>query len=455
MNAFEKKIFSFCNKYNLFKNCKGLILAVSGGPDSMALLGFFEKNRDSFSFPLLCATVDHSIRRESEEEAAYVEKFCSKRGIPFEKLVVDIPSLCPKGVSTETFSRNVRYDFFFSLKEKYSFSHIATAHTSDDNAETVLMNIIRGCSVSGLAGIPVSRPDGVVRPLLCCEKSELINYCVDEKIQYFIDSTNAENIYRRNVVRNVIIPVLEKENPSIRGALNRLSVSAGIDDSFIDSFAEKIAKGININERRKFASIPISLWEENNKAVFSRLIRKVFSRLSGKELSFSMTEDVLSLFDNKFTSNKVQLFDFYALRTYSSVDFIKIDVEEGKNNEFLQIKAKINTEIPFFDGIIKIVERKSPHKKNRDCIPKINMDDAVFRTRKSGDVFKNTKSGRKLIRRLFIDKKIPFGIRDKVPLLEKNGEILWAFGLGAAADRRADDCDEFYEVIFKLKNQVK
>ena len=84
MNAFEKKIFSFCNKYNLFKNCKGLILAVSGGPDSMALLGFFEKNRDSFSFPLLCATVDHSIRRESEEEAAYVEKFCSKRGIPFE-----------------------------------------------------------------------------------------------------------------------------------------------------------------------------------------------------------------------------------------------------------------------------------------------------------------------------------------------------------------------------------
>ena len=290
MTEFERKILDYCCKENLFEDCSGLVLAVSGGPDSMALLRFFEKNRTKFPFPLLCASVDHSIREESREEVSFVKSYCTQRHINFEELKINIPELCPKGVSTETFAREKRYEFFFSLKEKYGFSHIATAHTSDDNAETVLMNIIRGAALGGICGIPPKRKDGVVRPLLSCEKSELINYCEAENIKYFTDKTNSMNIYRRNTVRNVIIPLLEKENPSVKKSLNRLSLSARCDDDFILSQAEKAFKKVILKE--KSVSIPLSLYETEHKAVLCRVIRKAFGKVSPRDLSYDMTENV-------------------------------------------------------------------------------------------------------------------------------------------------------------------
>lgn len=449
MTDFEKKVFDFSNKEKLFENCRGLILAVSGGPDSMALLRLFEKNRDIFSFPILCATVNHSIREESEEEVSFLENYCFRGNILFEKIKVDIPNICPKNVSVETFAREIRYKFFFELKEKYGFSHIATAHTSDDNAETVLMNIIRGCALSGICGIPPKREDGVVRPLLSCEKSELIGYCESENIKYFIDKTNNENIYRRNIIRNIIIPMLEKENPSVKKSINRLCRSARVDEDFILSETDKALKSVAIQE--KSASIPISLFYSLSRAVFLRVIRKTFSKLSNKELSFDMTEDIFKLFSEKNTSDKVQVYDFYAVRTYNSVDFLS---SFSENNKFLQIKAKINTEIPFFNGIVRIVKRAAPYKKNKNCISVKDFEDAFFRTRMAGDTFQNTKNGNKLIKKMFIDKKVSSSLRNKIPILEKNGKIIWAAFLGAAFSERADNCDEFYEVIFKLNEDL-
>lgn len=449
MTDLEKKIFAFAEKNGLFEGCCGLVLAVSGGPDSMAMLHFFEKHRKEFAFPLVCATVDHKIREESRKEAEAVRNFCSEKEIPFELLEADIPSDCPKGVSTETYARQVRYGFFFSVKEKYGFSHIATAHTSDDNAETVLMNIIRGCAVSGLSGIPAKRDDGVIRPLLQCEKKELINYCESENIRYFTDKTNAENIYRRNVIRNTVIPLLEKENPSVKKSLNRLSYAANADEKYLSEKADEFLRSATFKENS--VSFPLNKAKKTDEAVLSRAVRKAFFRLSKKEMPFDMTEDVMSLFEKGLTSDRVQLYDFYAVRGYSSVDIVSgSDASKSReeNIGFLQINAKINTEIPFFNGIVKIVERKAPYKKNKNCIPVLPLENAVFRNRREGDVFRNIKTGKKPLRRLFIDRKIPASERSTLPLLELDGEIIWAAHIGTAANVRADGCDVFYEIVF-------
>ena len=444
MTSFEKKIYSFCLANGLFENCTGVVLAVSGGPDSMAMLRFFIKNKSLFSFPFLCATVDHSIRKEGREEAAAVEEYCKRNGVVFEGLKVDIPNTCPKNVSTETYSREVRYSFFDSLREKYGFSHIVTAHTSDDNAETVLMNIIRGTALSGLCGIPPLRGDLVARPLLCCEKKELIDYCEKEKVGFFTDKTNSENIYRRNVVRNVIIPELEKENPAIKKSLNRLSVTAATDEKFISDEAKKALKEVSFSDGK--AEIPLAFGERLSKAVLTRVIRSAFFSVAGKELSFEMTEDMYSLFTEKQTSDRIFIFGFEARRKYSSVVISKPDAGE---KQVLQINAKINTEIPFFDGIVKIVEKRDGEKKNADCIFLENTDGLILRNRRAGDVF-GIKNGTKPLRRMYIDKKIPSDIREKLPVLEQNGEILWAAKIGAAYPHRACGNGNFCEIIFDI-----
>lgn len=450
MTPFENKIFRFCEAEKLFENCTGAVLAVSGGPDSMALLRFFVKNREKFAFPILCATVDHRIRIESADELRAVAEFCEKNGVVFEGKSVNIPETCPKNVSTETYARTVRYSFFDELREKYGYSHVVTAHTSDDNVETVLMNIIRGTSVSGLCGIPPLRDDLVARPLLRCEKSELISYCESEGVEFFTDKTNEENIYRRNVVRNVIIPLLEKENPAVKKAINRLSAAAATDEEFLSSETEEVLTLTEISEKK--AKIPLSLFAERPKAVMTRVIRSVFFSLSGKELSYDMTESVYLLYLQKSTSASVRLFEYVARRNY---DCIELFLPEREKTEVLQINAKVNTEIPFFDGIVKIIKREASEKRNSNSVFLEDCDGLILRNRKQGDVFSNTKNGSKPLRRMYIDKKIPSDIRDRLPVLEKNGEIYWGAEIGAAYKHRAAKNGDFYEIIFEKQEGKK
>ncbi|MEG1142475.1 MAG: tRNA lysidine(34) synthetase TilS, partial [Clostridia bacterium] len=182
---------------NLFNKNDKLLVGVSGGPDSTCLLDILIK----LKYNICVAHINHNLRDEAIIEQKYVEEFCKLNNIKCYVLNVDINTLSKENkMGTEEIARNVRYDFFNELLNKYNLDKIVVAHNKDDNLETILQNIIRGCSLKGIAGINF-KYGNIVRPLLNIYKSDILNYCKENNVKYFIDKKNKEEIYLINKIR--------------------------------------------------------------------------------------------------------------------------------------------------------------------------------------------------------------------------------------------------------------
>ena len=247
-----KTVFDTIDKYSMFSDCTGAVLAVSGGPDSMAMLNFFIENRSVFGFETAVAHINHMLREESGDEELMVSEYCKKHNVRFFSLKADIKNLKEMGESVETCSRNIRYGFFEKVREITGFSHTVTAHNSDDNAETLLLNIIRGCGLKGLSAIPFVRDTNIVRPFLEVSKKELEEYCRSRGVPFCTDRTNSECIYIRNIIRNIIIPEINKINPSFCHSASRLISSVSADSEYLSAAADECVKDIYIGEIKIF-----------------------------------------------------------------------------------------------------------------------------------------------------------------------------------------------------------
>ena len=204
----EDKVLNTIKKYELIEKGNTIVIGVSGGPDSMALLNSLynlNKNR-KMDCKIVVAHINHGIRKEADEETEFVQKFCENREIPCYIKKEKVEELAKKQkIGTEEAGRKLRYSFFEEVLEKTKASKIATAHNANDNAETVLMNIIRGSGTAGLKGIEIKRENKYIRPLIKCERNEIEEYCSKEQLDPRQDKTNKENIYTRNKIRNELI----------------------------------------------------------------------------------------------------------------------------------------------------------------------------------------------------------------------------------------------------------
>ncbi len=206
------KVKRFIDEYKIIKPSDRLLLAVSGGPDSMMLLHFFHKSMNNY---FAVFHLNHMIRKESDRDEKIVSDYCKKNSIDFVSQKVDVKKIASKKKENlELVARRVRYDFLLKYAKSFKCNLIATAHTYDDNVETVLLNFFRGTDIDSLLGIPVVRRLKsrvyVVRPLLCVKKCEIIDYLKENKIEYAIDKTNFDVSYTRNWLRHIIIPEIEK-----------------------------------------------------------------------------------------------------------------------------------------------------------------------------------------------------------------------------------------------------
>ena len=251
---FEDLVLETINKYSMISKGDKVIVAVSGGPDSMALLNALINLKEKLGCSLYVAHVNHMIREVADSETEYVQEFCKSRGIECFVKKVDVISLAnEKKIGTEEAGRNVRYEFFDEIFNKINADKIAIAHNANDNAETVLMNVLRGSGISGLRGIEPVRDNKFIRPLIEIERTDIEKYCEEKTLNPKFDESNKDNTYTRNKIRNVLIPFLKEEfNPSIVEGLNRLSDLASKENKYVENIVnEEYLKILLSNENNK------------------------------------------------------------------------------------------------------------------------------------------------------------------------------------------------------------
>lgn len=251
----KEKVLKTIKKYELIKDEDNIVVGVSGGPDSMTLLNILIeiKNTSNIKFKIFVAHINHMIRQEADEETQYVKEFCEKNNIECFVTRQKVEQLAKEQkIGTEEAGRNLRYNFFEEVAIKTNSNKIVTAHTSNDNAETVLMNIIRGSGTSGLKGIEPIRDNKFIRPLIDCTRQEIEQYCEENRLNPRYDKTNKENIYTRNKVRNMLIPYIEENfNPSIIDSINRLSSLATEENKYIEKIVKEEYNRILIKDNKK------------------------------------------------------------------------------------------------------------------------------------------------------------------------------------------------------------
>lgn len=308
----EKKVLSTIKKYELIKNGDNIVVGVSGGPDSMALLNVLINIRknSNLEIGITVAHINHMIRIEADEETKYVQNFCDKNNIEcfIKREKVEEIAKTQK-IGTEEAGRNVRYSFFNEVLKKVNANKIATAHNANDNAETVLMNIIRGTGTSGLKGIEPIRENKYIRCLIDCTRTEIEEYCEEQNLAPKIDKSNMENIYTRNKVRNLLIPYIKENfNPNIITSLNRLSSLASSENDFIQKKVEESYKEVLIKEMlgnkaieaKKEIIIDLKKFNKLDLVIKNRLMLYTIGRVLGasKNIEKVHIEDLVKLCSN-------------------------------------------------------------------------------------------------------------------------------------------------------------
>lgn len=302
----EEKILKTIKKYNLISNGDKIVVAVSGGPDSMCLLNILKNLRPKFSTELFVAHINHMIREEADSETEYVKNYCEKNNIKcFIKRANVLEMAKEQKKGTEEMGRIVRYDFFEYVANEVSANKIAIAHTENDNAETILMNLMRGASLEGLKGIEPIRGK-YIRPLIECNREEIEKYCEINKLDPKFDKTNNDNTYTRNKIRNLLIPYIKKEfNPNIIETLNRLAVLARQDATYFNKIVKESYADIllyeninNLNENlEKHIILDLKKFNKLEYVIKSRVLLDSINKLLGttKGIEKINIEDMIKL----------------------------------------------------------------------------------------------------------------------------------------------------------------
>lgn len=299
----EDKILLTIREYNLIGPEDIVVVAVSGGPDSMCLLNALYNLREKLKIKKIAvAHVNHMLREEAEIETKYVEDFCKNKNIEFFKKYVNIKEISVKNkISEELAGREERYKFFDEVANKINANKIAIAHNYNDNAETILMHFLRGAGASGLVGISPNREGKLIRPIIKCNRQEIEEYCRLEKLNPKYDKTNDENIYARNKVRNQLIPYIKEEfNPNIIDTLNRLAEIINQEDMYMKRIAEETYSLVCEEEGKNKIVLNIKEFSKYDKAIKSRVILHVVNKLYGttKGIEKIHIQDIIRLCEN-------------------------------------------------------------------------------------------------------------------------------------------------------------
>ena len=433
------KIEALAEKHHMFPAAGTILAAVSGGADSVSLLSALLLLRETHGFTVAAAHYNHRLRgNESEADQQFVERLCRELNTSLYIGSADVSAFALKNhLGIEEAARWLRYDFFDETAKKIGAARIATAHTADDNAETVIFNLTRGAGLNGLGGIPPVR-ENIIRPMLTVSRDEVLSFLTARRLSYVEDSSNASEQYSRNRIRHRVIPVLKDLNPrltdSISGAVSRIredeAFLSGLASRFIEENVKIDTAGARSLDAKALGALP--------RPVSARVVRI----LSGTRLSSEHTEAVLALACSNSTGGEITLPSVTAYREYGHLVFSAARLPDG----FPCITLTEGCRIPLPEVGLTVSCRKT---KKTDCNEKINKSfttflfkfdsiygNIVIRPRETGDKIELFgRIGTKSLKKLFIEKRIPVRKRSLIPVIADQKGVLGIYGLGI--DKRA------------------
>jgi len=452
----ESKVESFLQRHSFSLENKKIVVGVSGGPDSLALLYYLLRVREKSNLFLVVAHVDHMFRgEESFLESMFVKDFCRENGIPFEMTQVNVTKIMEEtGKSSQIAAREVRYDFYHEIMERYQAPYLALGHHGDDQMETMLMRLTRGSSGKARAGIPFSRPfyNGLIfRPFLCLTKDELQHYCDKHHLDPRIDPSNAKSIYSRNRFRKQVLPFLKGENSHVHEHFQRFSEELQDDEEFLlELTAERLNTVLTKREEDKitidikpFLTMPLPLQRRGIQLILNYLYKEKPASLSAIHI-----DQVFSLIHHYEPSRTLDLPNgLKVIRSYYQLSF---QYEQIKAEPYyFEINKSGTIRLPNGGSIIiEYLTRKSPDVSRNSAIfnaASLRLP-LIVRSRKKGDrmTIKGLK-GSKKIKDIFIDQKIPRHDRDLWPVItDAEGVIIWLPNLKRSSFEEIDSTAEQY-----------
>ncbi len=435
----EKKILSAVKKYQMQDIYSGAVLAFSGGADSSALLEYLSSRTKN----LVCVHINHMIRGdEADRDEAFARESAKKYGVKFICERIDIPRLsAERKTGLEETARKERYRVLYSvLDSNPEYKCIVTAHNADDNAETVLFNLTRGTGASGLIGIkPVNGK--IMRPLIYLSKKEIIDYCLANNIEYVTDSTNFDTAYTRNHIRQNIIPRLKEINPDLLESVSRLGALVSYDEEYFDREIDRIIRDNKIEEEME-----LSLLRSLDFSILSRLLR----RQSPIDLDYTSVNLCIGLINSAQAGAYINLSDGVSFKIeHGYAKFLKTD--ELKSNEFC---VQLNDGLTYIDEIDTAISLNCDNEPSGyELTTKIKLDGSKIdkplyvRSRRNGDKIKAGKMTKRL-KQILVDKHIPSHLRDKIPLICLDSDIICVPDIALADGYKGND---FVINIFKKK----
>lgn len=431
---------------NMFEPDDRVIVAVSGGADSIVLLHILNTLKREFGFKLEVAHVNHMIRvGEAERDASFVKKVCEIWNIPYNLKIANVRGLAEEtGRSEEEVGRQVRYDFFNELAG--SWGKIATAHNANDNVETILMRMMRGTSITGLAGIPFKRKN-IVRPLLNVTREEIEGYAEESGLEFVTDSTNCVSVYTRNKIRLDLIPYIKDTfNPNLIATIQQNIQSYREDAEYLENEANRIFNLISSDKGDKL-SLDLDSLKDVYPTMGKRVLLKAIKRVMHTEQPDISAYRLTEIYNNldKKVGTTFYLSTDYRIR----IDYNRVLIVEKKTpKKFLKMKKEFLTgyiltikdsseETVFSYGDDLTLKCRSVYMENIEntsnkiYLPLSMYHDLnfVLRTRRDGDIFRVDSNSHKKLNRMFTDKKISnIEQRDNVICLCNGNEVLWAIG---------------------------
>ncbi|MDR2589861.1 MAG: tRNA lysidine(34) synthetase TilS [Oscillospiraceae bacterium] len=446
------KILEYIDEYDMLLSTGTVLVCVSGGADSMCLLEVMRHISYERGLTIAVAHYNHMLRGdESDRDETFVLNICEEHNFMFFSGRGDVSTYAKKhGKGIEEAARDMRYSYFIDTAIKIGAERIATAHTMNDNTETMLLNLVRGTGTNGMSGIPPKR-DMIIRPLLCITRTEVMEFLTDRKIDYVEDSTNNLDIYTRNKLRNNVIPLLEEINPKLNEAAFSAAGMFRADEEFVadiaDLFINDCCAGATA-DAADLAVLPFS--------VSSRVIR----RLCNTTLSYRNVKDVLALCLSDNPSASISLPGMVAYRQYDRIIF---DDEPIKGEvEFAPVYPSIGNIFVLLGLGLKITCKSSIYNDNIST-QKVHTSFTSFefksvdicgkitvRARREGDSIKLLgQSGTKKIKKLFIDKKIPVRQRALIPIICDDEGVLGIYKIGVANRAVPKNGDTVTQIIFE------